>query len=64
MIIRDLNGKLIIINKKDFTNDKNYYRKIFDIKNKISKVDNIQPNYSNLIQQSNFSNVILQKYIL
>lgn len=34
MIIRDADGKICIINRKDCKNDASYYEKIFEIKKK------------------------------
>ena len=37
MIIRNINGEIIKINKYDYANDKIYYEKIMDIKKEFTK---------------------------
>jgi hypothetical protein len=40
MLFRDINGKLVEINKNDFVNDLLYYQKIMKLKNQIAKSKN------------------------
>jgi hypothetical protein len=40
MLFRTNTGKLIEINKYDFTNDKLYYQKILEIKKPLEKINN------------------------
>jgi hypothetical protein len=58
MIFRSLDGKILIINKKDFVNDIIYYKKIFDTKKKFSKDNSINKNDS-----YTYSKIIINKYI-
>ena len=34
MLVRDLDGKIVIISRKDCINNLDYYSKLFDIRNK------------------------------
>jgi hypothetical protein len=52
MLFRDINGKLIELNRYDFKNDKLYYQKIMEIKKQFTK--------SNKNEQSNYSNYVIQ----
>jgi hypothetical protein len=47
MLIRDINGKLIAMNKYDYANDMIYYEKIMNIKKKFSKDCEFENNISN-----------------
>ena len=53
MLFRNIEGKLIEINKKDFINDYLFYKKIMELKipfSKFNKMDKYIPfNYSNRI---------------
>ena len=42
MIIRDINGKIIILNKYDYANDMIYYEKIMNIKKEFTKDNYIE----------------------
>jgi hypothetical protein len=58
MIIRNINGKLIQINKYDFTSDIIYYEKIMSIKKEFTKSNLIVNNYSKTTELiSNFINI-------
>jgi hypothetical protein len=37
MLFRDVKGELVQVNKYDFTNDKLYYKKIYDIHSPFAK---------------------------
>jgi hypothetical protein len=56
MLFRDINGKLIEINRYEFKNDKLYYQKIMEIKKQFTK--------SNKNEQSNYSNYVINQSIL
>lgn len=47
MIFRTYTGQLIEINKYKFINDKLYYTKLLDIKQKKSKLDNSEKTFNN-----------------
>jgi hypothetical protein len=52
MLFRDINGKLIELNRYDFINDKLYYQKIIETKTKITKLtESKDSNYSNYVIQ-------------
>jgi len=51
MLIRDINGKLIMMNKYDYANDMIYYEKIMNIKNEFSKDCEFENNISNNTSQ-------------
>lgn len=62
MIFRDHNGKLIEINKCDFTNDKLYYKKIIQIKNpNFTIINSNNSNNSNNYAINNLINLHLNK---
>jgi hypothetical protein len=42
MIIRDINGKIINLNKYDYANDMIYYEKIMNIKKEFTKANYIE----------------------
>jgi hypothetical protein len=42
MLIRDINGKLITMNKYDYANDMIYYEKIMNIKKEFTKECNFE----------------------
>ena len=47
MIIRNINGELIKVNKYDYVNDMIYYEKIMNIKKEFSKDCEFENNISN-----------------
>ena len=51
MIIRNINGELIKINKYDYANDMIYYEKIMNIKKEFSKDCEFENNISNNTSQ-------------
>ena len=51
MLFRDINGKLIELNRYDFKNDKLYYQKIMEIKYLFTKSNKTQ-NYSDYVIQN------------
>jgi hypothetical protein len=51
MLIRDINGKLIMMNKYDYANDMIYYEKIMNIKKEFSKDCEFENNISNNTSQ-------------
>jgi hypothetical protein len=58
MLIRNLNGKLIQINKYDFSSDTIYYEKILNIKKEFTKSSTNTKNYSKTKDIiSNFINI-------
>jgi len=58
MIFRNIEGLLIEINKKDFINDKLFYKKIMQLKNSFSKFNKTDNNY-----RDNYSNIVINKLI-
>ena len=51
MIIRNINGELIKVNKYDYANDMIYYEKIMNIKKEFSKDCEFENNISNNTSQ-------------
>ena len=47
MIIRNINGEIIKVNKYDYANDMIFYEKIMNIKKEFTKVCNFENNNSN-----------------
>jgi hypothetical protein len=53
MIIRNINGELIKVNKYDYANDMIYYEKIMNIKKEFSKDCEFETNKTNKTNTSN-----------
>jgi hypothetical protein len=51
MIIRNINGELIKVNKYDYANDMIYYEKIMNIKKEFTKDCELETNKSNKTTQ-------------
>lgn len=67
MIFHNTKGELIELNRYDFKNDKLYYQKIMEVKNKFTKSNEInfnnkkKTNFEDL--EENYSNSIINKII-
>lgn len=53
MLFRTYRGELVEIKKYDFTNDKLYYKKIMEIKRKLSKTEKIHDSNNNTLKCKN-----------
>jgi len=58
MLYRNLEGKLVEINKNDFVNDKMFYEKIIELKTPFSKLQ-----YETNKPKKNYSNFIIDDLI-